>query len=118
MDSLPDDIFIRIMRFNSHPCADMMTRLFQSYHEVLHIQAKSRNPHFRTLPSPTFFEWQIHGIGYEEWAQMFETRELVLRSIDPLDALDNHVNGDGKVFRLIKMFKDERAKLLDLEYKS
>ena len=117
MDSLPDDIFLRIMRFNSHPCADMMTRLFQSYHEVLRIQATSKIPYFSTLPSPTFFEWKIHGIGYEGWAEMFEVRDKWLRAQEPLDALHNHVNGDGKVLRLIKMFKKERAKLLDLEYK-
>ena len=48
---------------------------------------------------------------------MFEIRGKWLHAQDPLDALDNHVNGDGKVFRMIKMFKKERAKLLDLEYK-
>jgi hypothetical protein len=116
MDSLPEALQWKIMMYNRHPCAEMMHGLFKSYHEVLQIQAKSKNFHFTILPSPTFFEWKVHGIGFEEWAQMFEIRELYLSAIDPLDALDNHVNGDGKVFRRIKMWKEERAQLQLREY--
>ena len=104
------------MRFNSHPCADMMTDLFKPYREVLEVQRKSKNPHFRKLPKPSFLAWKLRGMHCEEWVEMFIIRERLLHEIDPLHVLDDHVNGDGKLCRSIELWIKEREQLLGLEY--
>ena len=116
MNTLPDDNIDRIMRFNSHPCADMMTDLYQPYKDAIRIQKTSPDPQFRKAPRPTFFEWKVHGIGCEQWANVFEARARMMRRWDPLDALENHVNGNGQILRTVELWCDERVSLRFLEY--
>ena len=116
MNTLPDDIFNTIMRLNSHPCADMMNDFFQPYREAMDLQQKSLDPEFMNMQSPGFFEWKVHGIGCEQWALHFTKRANVVTTIDILDALDDHVNGDGRIFRMIIRWAEERGRLKDLEY--
>ena len=71
MITLPDDIFDRIMRFNSHPCADMMNDLFKPWRDVLDIQRKSPDKFFNIAPPPTFCDCKVHGIGCEQWGTLF-----------------------------------------------
>jgi hypothetical protein len=112
MDSLPDDLFLRIMRFNTHPCADIMNGLFQPYRDAMELQQMSSDHHFRTTDYPSFFEWKVHGIGCEQWALLFQAREDFVRKTCLLDRL-----GSARLDRLITLFKKERAQLQGLEYK-
>ena len=112
MDSLPDDIFLRIMRFNSHPCADIMKDLYKPYHDAIDIQLKSKCPFLRDRESPSFFEWKVHGLGCKQWAILFQAREECLRRICLLDRL-----GDPRLDRKIKRWNEERAQLQLFEYK-
>jgi len=113
MDSLSDDIFIKIMRCNSHPCADMMTDLYKPYMEAMQIQIKSPDKHFRNAPQPSFFEWKLHGIGCEQWGDAFEARDKFKRMTCVLDRL-----GDRRLDRMLTLWENERGRLLDFEYKS
>ena len=111
MNTLPDDIFLHIMRFNSHPCADMMNDLFQPYRDVLEIQRTSKCSFLRDRASPSFFEWKVHGVGCKQWAVLFEAREDCIRRMCFLDRL-----GDPRIDRKFKRWNDERDQLRFLEY--
>ncbi len=111
MNTLPDDIFIHIMRFNSHPCADMMNDLFQPYRDVLEIQRNSKCPFFRATHRPSFFEWKVHGIGCKQWAILFQRRQECIQMTCLLDRL-----GNPRIDQKIKRWNEERAQLQGLEY--
>ncbi len=112
MNTLPDDIFIHIMRFNSHPCADMMNDFFQPYRDAMELQQMSADHHFRTTDYPSFFEWKVHGIGCEQWGCLFEARRETIRNTCILDRLH-----DPRIDRRTKRWESERDHLLGLEYK-
>jgi hypothetical protein len=112
MDSLPDDIFLRIMRFNTHPCADIMNDLYKPYHDAMEIQLKSKCPHFRAMETPSFLDWKLRGIGCKQWTILFQAREDAIRRTCMLDRL-----GCPWFDRRINRWNDERAQLQGLEYK-
>ena len=111
MNTLPDDIFDRIMRFNSHPCADMMTDLFKPYHDAMQIQIKSPDKFFRNAPQPSFFEWKVQGIGCEQWGNCFEARADMKRKTCILDRM-----GNRRIDRFLTLWDNERDQLQGLEY--
>ncbi len=111
MNTLPDDIFDRIMRFNSHPCADMMTNLYKPYRDAMQIQIKSPDKFFRNAPQPSFFEWKLHGIGCEQWGDMLEARAEMRRKTSILDRM-----GNRRIDRFLTLWDNERAQLQGLEY--
>ena len=111
MNTLPDDIWDRIMRFNSHPCADMMNGLFQPWRDVLEIQRKSPDPWFRNAPQPSFFEWKVHGIGCEQWLTVFAHRADTQRNTCILDRL-----GNRRLDRALTLWENERDQLQLFEY--
>ena len=112
MHTLPDDIVDRIMRFNSHPCADMMTELYQPYKDAIRIQKTSPDPQFRKAPHPSFFEWKVHGVGCEQWADVFEARARMMERWYPVGAAC-----DVKILRTVELWCDERFSLRFLEYR-
>ena len=111
MPTLPDDIFDRIMRFNSHPCADMMTDLYKPYRCAMEIQRTSPDKFFRNASQPSFLEWKLHGIGCEQWALMFDARADMKRKTCILDRL-----GSRRIDRFLTLWETERDQLQLLEY--
>ena len=112
MDSLPEALQWKIMMYNRHPCAEIMHGLLGAYRDVLEIQRTSKDRNFRNCASPSFFDWKLHGIGCDEWSDLFQARQDWIRKTDILDRL-----GDPRLDRTIQRWEDERDQLLDLEYK-
>ena len=112
MDTLPEALQWKIMMYNRHPCAEIMHGLLGAYRYVLEIQRKSKDRHFRHCSSPSFFDWKLHGIGCDEWSDLFQARQEGIRKTCILDRL-----GDRRLDSLIQLWDDERDQLLDLEYK-
>ena len=111
MNTLPDDIFIHIMRFNSHPCADMMNDFLRSYYLAMEFQQMSPDLAFSTADYPTYFEWRRHGIGCEQWADVFQARAEVRRQTCILDRM-----GNRRLDRFLTLWETERDQLRLFEY--
>jgi len=117
MDLLPDDIFIKIMRCNSHPCADMMNALFEPYSVAMMIQQKSGDRNFRAADQPSFFEWKVHGVGCKQWAYIMRKRREWLQKQDPGEIAEDYVHGQGRILSMVRALDLELAALQGLEYK-
>ena len=116
MNTLPDDIFDRIMRFNSHPCADMINDEFIMYNLVLDLHSTSRDPTFRQQDAPSFLEWKVHGLGCPTWAPIFEQRKQMVIGTDTMTLLAEHMNGTRYMLELWRIWRYERVQLQRLEY--